>query len=180
MKRVLVPLVDGFEEIEAITSIDILRRAGIEVTTAGIGGSTATGSHAITVQPDVPFDKARLKEFDLILLPGGPGTKKLGAAPGLQEMLKDHAARGKPLAAICAAPTILAEAGLLEARRATCYPSVESSMRGALLSHDPVVVDGSFITSRGAGTAVPFALAVVEMLLGKAKAEEVAHSIVYL
>ncbi len=179
MKKVLVPLIDGFEEIEAITSIDLLRRAGIEVTTAGIAKRSATGSHQLTVETDTLFDPARARDADMILLPGGPGTKNLAAVPGLDALLKEFAAAGKPLAAICAAPSILAKAGLLEGKRAVCFPTVESAMTGARLSHDPVAVDGNIITSRGAGTAVPFALAVIALLLGQAKADEIARQIMY-
>ncbi|MCC6547726.1 DJ-1/PfpI family protein [Candidatus Sumerlaeota bacterium] len=179
MKRVLIPLIDGFEEIEAIACIDILRRAGIDVITAGIGKKTATGSHQITVSTDTTLDEASSQTHNLILLPGGPGTGALGEVPTLQGLLKRQAAADRPIAAICAAPTILAKHGLLEGKRATCFPAVEAQMAGAELSHYPVVIDGQIITSRGAGTAIPFALAVVEHLLGREKSQALAREIVY-
>ena len=179
MKSVLIPLIDGFEEIEAVTAIDILRRAGLNVTTAGVGKRSATGSHQITVSTDALLDEISSGTYDLILLPGGPGTKALGEVTALQGMLKRQAHGGLPIAAICAAPTILAKLGILEGKRATCFPAVESQMAGAQLSHYPVVVDDRIITSRGAGTAVPFALAVVELLLGRDKSQSLAREIVY-
>ena len=179
MAKVLVPLIDGFEEIEAITSIDLLRRAGIEVLTAGIGKMVATGSHAITIQTDGIFETVKDQPFDLILLPGGPGTNQLREIDSLQQVLKAHYSSGKPLAAICAAPTILAKAGLLDGKRATCYPTAKGKMAGAIVSQENVVVDANIITSRGAGTSVAFALEVVKKLVGEKKATELAESIIF-
>ncbi len=179
MAKVLIPLVDGFEEVEAVTSIDLLRRAGVKVVTAGVGTTNPVGSHGIAVEADVPLEEAARAQYDAIVLPGGPGTPKLRESEILTGMLQDYAGRGKLIAAICAAPSVLADLGLLAGRRATCFPAVEEKMTGATLSHEPVVVDGSFITSRGAGTAVPFALKVAEHLVGAETANKVSHSIVY-
>lgn len=179
MTTVLIPLIDGFEEIEAVTSIDLLRRAGVHVTTAGIGKRTATGSHDITVETDSVLDDELARAFDLILLPGGPGTRQLRQHEPLKNMVRLHHEAGRPLAAICAAPTFLADLGILDGVPATCFPKAEADMAGALLRHDPVVRHGPLVTSRGAGTAVPFALAVIELLLGTSKAQEIAQSIVY-
>lgn len=179
MPAVLIPLVDGFEEIEAITTIDLLRRAGVEVTTAGIGKKRATGSHDITVETDAVFDDVAEEFYDAIVLPGGPGTGSLNEVRGLHELLREYHERGKILGAICAAPTVLAAAGLLKGKRAACFPSVENKMAGAEILHEPVVVDGTIITSRGAGTAVPFALALVAKLCSQEDADEIARKIVY-
>lgn len=178
-QKVLIPLIDGFEEIEAVTSIDILRRAGLEVITAGIGGLRITGSHRIQVGADVLFEDVVDEEFDAIVLPGGPGTQQLIRVAPLQQMLKRHAERGKLVAAICAAPTILAAAGLLEGVETACFPSGEGQLGGAILVREPVAVSGKIITSRGAGTAVAFALEVTAALLGREEADKLARSIVY-
>lgn len=181
MKRVLIPLIDGFEEIEAITCIDLLRRAGIQVVTAGIGKQEATGSHEVQLKTDAIFDRVKDDEYDLILLPGGPGTKKLKDVADLQHRLRRQIEEGKPVAAICAAPTILAAAGLLDGKRAACFPSVEEEVQagGATVEHEEVVRDGLLITSRGAGTAMPFALAVVERLAGASAAKDLAKAIIF-
>lgn len=180
MPSALVPLIDGFEETEAITTIDILRRAGVNVTTAGISRKTATGSHDITVTTDAIFGDVFDGEFDAIVLPGGPGTKDLNQVAGLHDRLRRQAREGKLVAAICAAPSILAVAGLLEGKRATCFPAVEDKLNegGARILHDPVVEEGNLITSRGVGTALEFALAVAAYLAGRETATKVAKSIV--
>lgn len=179
MARVLIPMIDGFEEIEAITCIDILRRAGAQVITAGIGKRKATGSHDVQVQTDAVLEDIMEAEYDMILLPGGPGVAQLADVAILQRMLLRHATHGKFLAAICAAPSILGKYGLLEGKRAACFPSVENKLGGAVLVREPVVVDGKVITSRGAGTAVPFTLEIVKQLYGSSKAEEISQSIIY-
>lgn len=179
MAKVLIPLVDGFEETEAVTPIDLLRRANVEVVTAGIGTREPTGSHGITVRADALLEDVAGAEYDAVVLPGGPGTPKLAESQRLGELLKEYAAEGKLLAAICAAPSVLAGLGLLAGRQATCFPAVEEKMQGAPLSHEPVVTDGNFITSRGAGTAVPFALAVIAYLEGEAAARKVSDAIIY-
>ncbi len=179
MAKVLVPLVDGFEEVEAVTAVDLLRRAGVKVITAGIGTTNPVGSHGMALEADVTLEEAARAEYDAIVLPGGPGTPRLLESEILTSMIRHHAERGKLLAAICAAPTVLASLGLLEGRNATCFPAKEEKMAGAKLSHEPVVVDGHFVTSRGAGTAVPFALKVAEHLVGAETAEKVSRSIIY-
>ncbi len=173
----LVPLIDGFEEIEAIAIIDLLRRAEIEVITAGVTQALVTGSHGICVAADRLLADVAGREFDAVALPGGPGTPGLGRHPLVREIVARHAARGKVVGAICAAPSILAELGLLEGRRAVCHPSVEGKMAGAILCADPVAVDGPLITSRGAGTAVAFGLALVEALAGAETARDLARRI---
>ncbi len=171
MSRVLVPLADGFEEIEAVTVIDLLRRAGIEVTTAGLSPGPVTGSHGIPISPDMTLDAAVELSFDMVALPGGmPGAAHLAADARILDLLRKHADRGGFTAAICAAPSVLAKAGLLAGRRATSYPGflTGASAPGIVLDAAPVVVDGTVVTSRGPGTAMDFALALIEQLEGAA------------
>lgn len=179
MVRALVPLVDGFEELEAIAVIDLLRRAGVSVITAGLTARHATGSHAVTVQCDSLLEDELGRAFSAIVLPGGPGVAKLVEHEGLREALKRQAAGEGLIAAICAAPLVLHAAGLLAGRRVACFPSIESRLTGATVLHESVVVDGRLVTSRGAGTAVQFALAVAEQLVGKRAADDVAKAIIH-
>jgi len=169
MSRVLVPLAEGFEEIEAVTVVDLLRRAGIEVRTASLAGREVIGSHGITVLADIGLDEAAATDYDMIVLPGGmPGTTHLKSDPRVTRLLRQFAESGRYTAAICAAPSVLAHAGLLEGRKATSFPGFlkSDSAPGIRLSEDAVVVDGKVATSRGPGTAVPFGLALIELLEG--------------
>jgi 4-methyl-5(b-hydroxyethyl)-thiazole monophosphate biosynthesis len=179
MASVLIPLIDGFEETEAVTIIDILRRAGVEVTTAGCGGRTITSAHGIKMEADALYEEAATREYDAIVLPGGPGVPKLDRVKGLHKLLKEQVARKKIVAAICAAPAILANAGLLEGRMASCYPSVEKTLKekGATVYEADVVDTGEIITSRGVGTALVFALTLAERLAGEAKAKAVSDAV---
>jgi 4-methyl-5(b-hydroxyethyl)-thiazole monophosphate biosynthesis len=168
MARVLVPLAEGFEEIEAVTVIDLLRRAGIEVTVAGLAGRDVRGSHEITVQADATLDDAG-GEFDMIVLPGGmPGAVNLRGDPRIIDRLRRMAADGRYVAAICAAPSVLAHAGVLDGKDATSFPGFLDARNAprTRLSEAAVVVDGQIVTSRGAGTAMDFGLALIELLLG--------------
>jgi len=168
MSRVLVPLARGFEEIEAVTIVDVLRRAEVEVILAGLDGAgSIEGAHGLCVEAPIALAAVETQDFDMIVLPGGePGTTHLAADARLAAMLKRHAAAARPLAAICAAPRVLAAQGLLTNLVATSYPGFESQVRagGARYSTDRVVRDGRVLTSRGPGTALEFALAIVEML----------------
>ena len=181
MARVLVPLAPGFEEIEAVTVIDVLRRAGIKVVVAGLGGGQAvTGSHGITLQPDCGLDEALAGDYEMAVLPGGmPGAANLREDARIISMLRDLAASGRYTAAICAAPSVLAAAGLLDHRRATSYPGFldPDQTPGLVLTNAAVEQDGKVITSRGAGTAMDFALALVENLLGRARRDELERSL---
>lgn len=173
MPRVLVPLADGFEEIEAVTIIDVLRRAGIEVVAAGLKAGPVTGSHGIRLDTDCSLDEAVEDNFDLIALPGGlPGADHLRDDPRIIRLLKAMLAAGKGVSAICAAPQVLATAGLLQGRRATSYPGFLDAAQLQQYSEEAVVIDGQLITSRGPGTALPFALTLVETLVGKDKRAE--------
>jgi 4-methyl-5(b-hydroxyethyl)-thiazole monophosphate biosynthesis len=172
MPRVLVPLAGGFEEIEAVTIIDVLRRAGIEVVVAGLEAGAVTGSHGITIQTDMPLEQARAEDYALIALPGGmPGAAHLEQDPGLRRLLNEMAQAGKIVSAICAAPKVLASAGLLRGKRATSYPGFLNPAE-VQYREDAVVIDGRLVTSRGPGTALPFALTLVEILAGAAKRAE--------
>jgi protein deglycase len=176
MSRVLVPLADGFEEIEAVTIIDLLRRAGVEVVTAALSPGAVRGSHGITLEPDMDLDAALEQQFDMVALPGGmPGAANLAADARVLAVLRLLADSGRFTAAICAAPGVLAKAGLLAGKRATSFPGFlgEENAPGTYVLEDPVVEDGKVITSRGPGTAMDFALALVQRLEGAAARQEV-------
>lgn len=169
MSRVLVPLAEGFEEIEAVTVIDLLRRAGIEVVTAGLAPGEVTGSHGISIAADTDLASVLEEPFDMVALPGGmPGATNLAADARLLSLLRRSAESGQFTAAICAAPSVLAKAGLLAGKRATSFPGflTADTSPGTLLLEDAVVEDGKVITSRGPGTAMDFALALIERLEG--------------
>ncbi|MCF6287176.1 MAG: DJ-1/PfpI family protein [Candidatus Hydrogenedentes bacterium] len=168
MPKALVPLAQGCEELEAVTIIDLLRRANIEVVTAGLTSEPVTASRSVVIVPDMTLEKAvLLDDLDMIVLPGGlPGADNLGDSPLLVETLKRFASEGRFVAAICAAPRVLAKTGLLDGRRATAYPGFINgddfpniSFTGA-----SVEIDGNVITSRGPGTAMDFALTLIEQL----------------
>lgn len=170
MAIVLVPLADGFEEIEAVTVIDILRRADITVVVAGLREGPATGSHGISVETDTTLAAALGDEYDMVVLPGGlPGADRLQDDPRVIDVLRSMAESGRFTAAICAAPKVLAAAGLLENRKATSYPGFldPTAVTGLTVTESPVEQDERVITSRGPGTAMDFALALVENLADK-------------
>lgn len=181
MKKVYIFLAEGFEEIEALTVADLLRRAQIEAATVSVGeGKTVKGSHGIKVEADFLFGEIQGTMADMLVLPGGmPGTTNLMACEPLMDMVLGLYGAGAYIAAICAAPSILARLGLLEGKKATSYPSFEEKLAMADYKYDPVVVDGRIVTSRGLGTAIDFALALIALLEGEKKAGDVAGSIVY-
>lgn len=175
-KHVLCIIADGFEEIETITPVDILRRAGAEVVMACIGSFHVTGRSGITIHADGTLADALGQDYDMLLIPGGPGVDAIridGRAAALAKQFHDA---GKWVAAICAAPTVLADAGLLENKRFTAHTAVHGELPAAL-GGERVVVDGHIITSRGAGTAMEFSLTLVESLFGGEKRNEVSESI---
>jgi protein deglycase len=177
MPTVLVLLAEGFEEIEVFTPVDLLRRAGADVTIASlVDHRHVTGRNGITVHADAALSEIGEHLFDLLFLPGGPGVKNLRADPRVGFVVGRHAAAGKWLAAICAAPTVLNAAGLLDGRRYTAHFSVAGELP-AILADQRVVADGNILTSRGAGTALDFGLLLVEKLMSADKASEVARSI---
>lgn len=174
--RVLVTIADGSEELEAVTIIDILRRADIHVTVASLNGEIVTASRGVRLQPDTDLDTALADEYDMVVLPGGAkGAERLEADNRIRELLLKMANSEKFTAAICAAPRVLASAGLLENRTATSYPGAldNRSIKGMQYSDAPVVQDGRIITSRGPGTAMDFALKLVEQLTDAARCQEV-------
>jgi 4-methyl-5(b-hydroxyethyl)-thiazole monophosphate biosynthesis len=178
MRAALVVLADGFEELEAAAPITILRRAGLEVVQAGLEPGPVAGSRGITFVPGAPLDDVADRDFDLVVLPGGmPGTANLRDNRAVARVVRATLDRGGRIGAICAAPTVLAGLGLLAGRRAACHASVEPALReaGVEVAAEAVVVDGPFVTSRGAGTAVSFGLALVRELLGDGAAAEVAR-----
>ena len=171
--KIIVPLAEGFEEIEAVTIIDVLRRAGLDTTGAGIGESPVRGSHAIALSADEPIQGLDPADFAAIVLPGGmPGSENLRRSETVISFIRNIHQRGGVVAALCAAPLVLGYAGVLEGRRATCYPGFEDTMKGATPTGAPVEVDGTIITGRGPGCAIPFALALVETLAGKTMMKE--------
>jgi len=174
MSKVLVLLAQGCEEIEAVTVIDILRRAGITAVSAGLDNHPVRASRGVMLVPDTTLDAALHDSFDMVVLPGGqPGTNNLKADKRLTALLQKMAQQGKHVAAICAAPSVLAAAGLLDGRKATCYSGCLDDYPEVRLQAAAVVEDDNFITSRGPGTAMDFALTLVERLAGKAKRREV-------
>lgn len=179
MSKVNVYLADGFEEVEGLTVVDLLRRAGIETDMVSIiGRKEITGARKIPVLADKLFEEQ--DDPDMIVLPGGmPGTLHLKAHEGLADLIRKADKEGKVLAAICAAPTIYGEMGLLEGKNATCYPGMEDKLLGANWQEQSVVVDGNFVTSRGVGTAIAFALTLVTILKDEETAKSLANSIVY-
>lgn len=181
---IYVLLADGFEEIEALTPIDILRRGGFSVTTVGVTGKAATGSHGITVSCDVTGkDAFRLlgkEPPEMLILPGGmPGTRHIDSWDGTDDFIKATVDAGGYLAAICAAPSVLGKRGLLSGRKAVCYPGFEKYLGGVETGDEKVVRDGMFITARGAGCAMDFALELLSVLRGNEAAREIANSVIY-
>ncbi|MFT4901531.1 MAG: 4-methyl-5(b-hydroxyethyl)-thiazole monophosphate biosynthesis [Lentimonas sp.] len=177
-KKALIILHNDFEEIEAVTPIDLLSRAGIEVTQASIEDSLyVTGRSGITLEATDRFDNVIGEAYDAIILPGGPGIQQLRRHPAICELLRQQVARGKIVGCICAAPLLLLDAGLIEGLDYTAYPATIDELPQA--KSDPVVVDGNIITSRGAGTAIEFGLALVKALTDKTTAKVVGDSIVW-
>lgn len=181
MRKVCVFLADGFEEIEGLTVVDLLRRAGVTVTTASImGREWIDGAHGIRVLADTTIEQVDLDAQDMLVLPGGmPGTLHLGEHALVCDSVRLFAKEGRWIAAICAAPTVFGRLGLLDGKEATCYPSMEEELICGRYVTDSVVTDGRIITSRGMGTAIDFSLKLVEVLTDSKIAEELAKGIVY-
>jgi len=176
MANALIPLAQGCEEMEAVTVVDLLRRAGIEVTTAGLDDQPVHASRGVVLVPDTTLDEALQHSYDIVVLPGGlPGADHLRNDARIIDLLREMAGNGKYTAAICAAPRVLAHAGLLDGKRATSFPGALDgvSVPGLDYLEQPVVTDGRVITSRGPGTALDFALELIERLSGKQKRDEV-------
>ncbi len=181
MASVLVPLAPGCEELEAVTIIDLLRRGGIDVVSAGLDDGPITASRGVVLLPDASLNDALKRDYDMVVLPGGgPGAERLDNDPRIEMLLKKMSAEEKFTAAICAAPKVFARIGLLDGRRATSYPGFVDKMGLPSVTYltDAVVQDGRVITSRGPGTAMDFALHLVEVLAGVAKRREVEAGLV--
>lgn len=181
MAKVYLFLAEGFEEIEGLTVVDLLRRAGIDITMVSISGDRkVTGSHQITTIADALFEEVDYSDADMLVLPGGmPGTLHLQEHEGLDGLLRDFAVRNKSIAAICAAPRVLGSKGLLEGKKATCYPGHEDQLLGAYVMNTAVVQDGNITTSKGMGTSIDFSLSLISMLRGAEEAKRIAQSIQY-
>jgi protein deglycase len=181
MKKACILLAEGFEEIEAVTPIDYLRRAGVEVTILGVGGLHVRGSHGIVVSADAALDeKSAGQVYDAVIIPGGmPGAKHLAGSKDAVDLIRRHYADGKVVAAICAAPAVVLHGacGLLQGKRFTGYPGTETQVKGGFPQAERVVIDGNLITSRGAGTAGEFAMALIDALARRAEADRVAEAV---
>lgn len=181
MKKTGIFIADGCEEIEALTVVDLLRRAGIPIDMISVSGKkTVTGAHGITFETDTTLAETDFSSLDGIILPGGmPGTIHLKENPDVIRTIQTFDEAGKLVAAICAAPTVLGAAGVLEGKKATCYPGMEDGLTGADFAAEPVVVDGHIITSRGMGTAIDFSLAIIAFFTDSKQADALAGQIVY-
>ncbi len=181
MSRAAIFFATGFEEIEALTVVDVLRRGGVAADMVSVTGEReVTGSHGITVKTDKLFAEADLETADILVLPGGmPGTTNLEAYEPLMDKVDEFYRKGKYIAAICAAPSIFGHKGILQGRRACSNPGFESHLEGADVKREEAVVDGTVITSRGMGTAIPFALAILEQFAGAEAAAQMKEKLVY-
>lgn len=177
MIKVVILLADGFEEVEAMAVVDVLRRAGIDVVIAGLHDGPVASARKVRVLPDTVIDTVRPDDFDMIVLPGGqPGADNLNADPRVKSLIRSFYGSGKLTGAICAAPYVLANAGVLEGRRVTSFPSYRDRLGSAVYEEKAVVEDGNVMTSRGPGTAITFGLAIVRKLVGREKAEKIRAS----
>lgn len=181
MGKIAVFFAEGYEEIEALTVVDICRRCSLTVDMVSVTRERVVhGSHGIGVQMDQVYEEIDFDRYDMLVLPGGmPGTKNLEAHQGLMEWVDRFYKEGKYIAAICAAPSIFGHRGILEGRRACSYPGFESHLKGAQVTAGPVEMDGNVITSRGMGTAIDFGLAIAGIFVGEEKAAGMAEAIVY-
>ncbi|WP_282035703.1 DJ-1 family glyoxalase III [Saccharicrinis aurantiacus] len=180
MKKVYIFVADGFEEIELITPLDVLRRAELDVVTVSISEKKeVTGAHNVTFLTDALFSDSKYSDAELLLLPGGmPGAKKLNEHTELKELVASFNKRGKTIAAICAAPIVLGGLGILKRKNATCYPGFEAELEGANITGEAVEVDKNIITAKGPGAAMYFSLAIVTKLCGEQKAIQLAKEMV--
>ena len=179
MAKVYEFLANGFEEIEGLAPVDILRRGGVDIKTVSITGSEwVETSHGVTIKADLKFeDIQNFEDADMLLLPGGmPGSSHLNEHEGVRQALIAQHKAGKRIGAICAAPMVLASTGILEGKKATCYPSFEQYLDGAECVNEPVVRDGNIITGMGPGAAMEFALTIVDLLVGKEKVDELVEA----
>lgn len=181
-KKAFLFLAEGFEECEALLQVDILRRGGVEVTTVSVMDDLyVKSSHAVTVRADRKLCEIDKDSADILILPGGmPGTTNLAASQELCNLIKKYYNSGKRIAAVCAAPTVFGMLGLLNGKKATCYPGMEDKLTGATVCYDKVVTDGNITTSRGLGTSIPFALELLKLLVSEEAAKMIGEKIVYI
>ena len=181
MSKLYIFLADGFEEIEGLTVVDVLRRAGVEVTMVSVmGKKNIVGAHHITLEADALFEECDFSDGDMFVLPGGmPGTLHLGEHQYLAELLKKADQEKKGIAAICAAPSVLGDLGLLRSRKATCYPGFEEALTGAEVVYEETITDGAITTARGMGCAIAFGLAIVARFCGEEKAALLGENVIY-
>lgn len=181
MSKVGIFLADGFEEIEGLTVVDLLRRAEIEIDMISITKKReVTGAHQIVVLADKLFEEVSFENYDMLVLPGGmPGTKNLGACEELITLLKQFSKEKKNISAICAAPSVLGDNEILKGKHAICYPGFEERLKGAVIEEKNVVVDENIITSKGMGTAIDFGLAIIEKLVNQETALKLKAAICY-
>lgn len=181
MKKAIMLFADGYEEVEALMTADLLRRGGVDLKLVSITDQMeVTGSHKITVMMDLTLGEIDLDEMDAVILPGGmPGTTNLKKNYVVREVLKQMNDAGKIVAAICAAPSVLGFCGILEGRKATCYPGYEDQLKGAEFVDEMAVIDENIITSRGLGTSMEFGFALIKQLVSEEKAEEIRRQIVF-
>ena len=175
---IVVLLANGFEEIEALTPIDVLRRAGLDVQSCGLNGKRIKGSHGIFVEADLLPEEVNLDEVTMAIFPGGmPGATNINAHSFTDKLIEATVKNGGRLAAICAAPLVLGRRGLIDGKRATCYPGFEGELTGALVTGEGVVTDGNITTAKGMGVALEFAKELVKVTLGEEKAREISQAI---
>lgn len=176
---IAILLADGFEEIEALTPLDILRRAGLDVRTVAVGSKIAVGSHGISVICDMTMDEVRLDEVSTVIFPGGmPGSLNLDASPFTDKIIGAVTKNGGRIAAICAAPLILGRRGLLNGKTAVCYPGFEDELVGATVADTPVATDGNITTAKGMGVALEFSLELVRLILGTSEAKRISRAVI--
>lgn len=181
MAKVYEFIADGSEEVESLIPLDIMRRAGVEFLTVGISGSNKiTGAHGVEITTDLAFDDCDFSDADLLMLPGGlPGADNLNAHEGVRKALLEQNAKGKLIAAICAAPKVLGGLGLLKGKRATCYPGFEGFLTGAEYTHELCTVDGNIITGEGPAATFPYAYTLLSILKGQAVADQIAEGMMF-
>ena len=178
MKKVILFFADGTEEIEALTALDLLRRAGADVVLAGVGGREVTGSHGIRITADIDASDITSFDYDMVVVPGGmPGTLNMDGSEIVDKALRATSEKGGFITAICAAPLVLGKRGYLKNKRAICYPGFESYLEGAVLSDTRVCRDGNVITAAGAGVALEFALTLIGALYGEEKEKQIRASV---
>lgn len=179
MKKVLLFLAEDFEEIEALTVVDVLRRAGVQCDMCALKGEYVKGSHGIEIKSDINLDNVEARIYDAIVLPGGPGTDNLKNNVRVLQLVKDFYMSGRLTAAICAAPTVLAEAGIVNGHNITSYPGVKDYLNNCIYKEDIIVIDHNLLTSRGPATALPFSFAILEALGLEKDAEELKEGMLY-